>query len=119
MAAGKHTLRSGKLHRRDKKAKITTTFRVGDRFDATERELAAFGDCIITWPAYLSLTSDAVAEVEGDDTKPTAKPKAKRKSRAKKAAKPEPEADTTAETGDDEEPESPPDPSDEVVEPIE
>jgi len=103
--AGKHTLRSGKLHRRNKKTKITTTFRVGDRFDATERELAAFGDCIVTWPAYLSLTSDAVAEVEGDDTKPTAKPKAKRKSRAKTARKPDPEPDDNPEPEADGEPE--------------
>ena len=91
MAAGKHTLRSGKLHRRDKKTKLTTTFRPGDRFDATERELAAFGDCIVTWDAYLSLTRDAVTEVEGDDAKPTAKPKRKRKSRAKTARKPKSE----------------------------
>ncbi len=102
MAAGKHTLRSGKLHRRDKKTKLTTSFRPGDRFDATERELAAFGDCIVTWPAYLSLTRDAVTEVEGDDTKPTAKPKRKRRSRVRTAKKPESESD------DDPEPEGEP-----------
>ncbi len=93
MAAGKHTLRSGKLHRRDKKSKLTTSFRPGDRFDATKRELVAFGDCIVTWEAYLSLTRDTVTEVEGADTKPSDKPKAKRKSRAKTAKKPESEPD--------------------------
>ncbi len=91
MAAGKHTLRSGKLHRRDKKSKLTTSFRPGDRFDATKRELAAFGDCIVPWEAYLSLTRDKVVEVEGEDPKPTDKPKAKRKSRAKTAKKPDSE----------------------------
>ena len=105
MAAGKHTLRSGKLHRRDKKSKLTTSFRPGDRFDATKRELAAFGDCIVTWAAYLSLTSDAVAEVEGDDSKPTAKPKARRKSRAKTAKRPEPEPDSDPEPEGEPEPE--------------
>ena len=107
MAAGKHTLRSGKLHRTERPKdgrRIRTVFRPGDRFDATEGELRSFGDCIVTWAAYLSLTRDAVDEVEGEDTKPTDKPTRKRKSRAKTAKKPEPEPD------DDSEPEGEPEP---------
>lgn len=101
MAAGKHTLRSGKLHRpRGTRERFRGVIRPGDRFDATEAELKAFGDLIITYEGYLALVSDAVEEVEGDTpVPPTAKPKAKRKSRAKKAAKPAEE-----ESSDDPEP---------------
>lgn len=90
MAAGKHTLRSGKLHRpRGKGERFRSVIRPGDRFDATAAELKAFGDIIITYAGYLALVSDAVDEVEGEATsKPTARPKAKRKSRAKTAPKP-------------------------------
>ena len=93
MAAGKHTLRSGKLHLpRGKGERFRKIIRPGDRFDATKSQLAAFSDLIITWPAYLALVSDKVEEVEGDDTPtPTDKPKAKRKSRAKTAKKHESE----------------------------
>lgn len=93
MAAGKHTLRSGKLHLpRGKGERFREIIRPGDRFDATKSQLKAFGDLIITWPAYQALISDKVAEVEGEDVSaPTDKPKAKRKSRAKTAKKPEPE----------------------------
>jgi len=89
MAAGKHSLRSGKLHRKDDKTGRREVFRPGDRFNATAGELAAFPDCIVPWAAYVALVSDAVEEVEGKTPPPpTAKPKPKRKSRAKKAAKP-------------------------------
>ncbi len=118
MAAGKHTLRSGKLHRRDKKTKLTTSFRPGDRFDATERELVAFGDCIVTWAGYLSLTGDKVMEVEGGDTKPTDKPKTKRRSRAKTAKKPEKEPEPKPDPEDEPESESESEPEGEP-EPIE
>ena len=91
MAAGKHTLRSGKLHLpRGKGERFRKIIRPGDRFDATKSQLAAFGDLIITWPAYLALISDKVEEVESKDASaPTDKPKRKRKSRAKTAKKPE------------------------------
>lgn len=91
MAAGKHTLRSGKLHLpRGKGERFREIIRPGDRFDATKSQLKAFGDIIVTYPVYLSLISDKVEEVEGDDKlAPSDKPKAKRKSRAKTAKKPE------------------------------
>lgn len=103
--AGKHTLRSGKLHLpRDEGERFRRIIRPGDRFDATENQLKSFGDVIITYEAYLALISDKVGEVEGEAMKPTAKPKPKRKSRAKTARAPEPEPD------DDPEPEGEPEP---------
>lgn len=97
MAAGKYTLRSGKLYRPKKKGeRFRTAIRPGDRFDPTDRELAAFSDIIITWPAYVALVSDKVEEVEGDaEPMPTDKPKRKRKSRAKKATPPAEEEDSS------------------------
>lgn len=99
MAAGKHTLRSGKLHLpREKGDRFRKIIRPGDRFDATKSQLAAFGDIIVTHAVYLSMTSDKVEEVEGDDAPaPTDKPKAKRKSRAKTAKKPESEPEAAPE----------------------
>ena len=104
--AGKHTLKSGKLHLpREKDTRFRRVIKPGDRFDATEDQLKAFGDIIVTYPVYLSLTSDKVEEVEGDDTKPTDKPKAKKESRAKTANKPESEPE-----GEDPEPGTEPEP---------
>lgn len=95
MAAGKHTLKSGKLHLpREKGERFRKIIRPGDRFDATKSQLKAFGDIIVTYAVYLSLISDKVEEVEGDAAPATTdKPKTKRKSRAKTAKKPEPEAE--------------------------
>ncbi len=67
MSEGKHVLISGKLHRikRDKgknKSKLTT-FRPGDRFDATKKELKAFGDLITVWTPHIDV--EEVNEVEG------------------------------------------------------
>ena len=100
MAAGKHTLRSGKLYRaRGKGERFRTAIRPGDRFDATEAELKAFSDIIITYSGYLALVSDAVEEVEGEATPlPTAKPVTKRESRAKTAKKPEAEPEPAPES---------------------
>ena len=106
MAAGKHTLRSGKLHLpREKDTRFRKIIRPGDRFDATKSQLKAFGDLIITWPAYRALISDKVEEVEGEDVSaPTGKPKAKKESRAKTAEKPESEPEDKDKP--DEDPES-------------
>lgn len=104
--AGKHTLRSGKLHLpRDKDERFRRIIRPGDRFDATENQLKSFGDVIITYEAYLALVSDKVGEVEGEDTKPTAKPKPKRKSRAKTAREPGSEEAEEEKPEPDEDPE--------------
>ena len=106
MDAGKHTLRSGKLHLPRKEGeRFREVIRPGDRFDATEAQLEAFGDIIVTYETYLALVSDKVVEVAGGDIRPTDKPKVKRKSRAKTAKEPGQEPEDEGKPDEDSEPE--------------